>query len=234
MSSKLLKHDFEKYAAYLIISTMILLPLVEFLMSLTGTPFFWQETIVHLLGIFSFLLLIIKIYDEKKIELYLSDILIITLFLFAVLSLIFTKDWSQSFMNNRPDYREDIGVYFSYYCVAILASRISKTALRSKIIRVFYILGIIEIIVGILQFGGFWMYAPLFDPHAKQYESSFGISEWAFGFTEHFNFFAALVVVFTALSAGKFLICEKKLKPKYFFMNVFCFFGIMTTYTRIG
>ena len=40
--------------------------------------------------------------------------------------------------------------------------------------------------------------------------------------------------MFTALSAGKYLICEKELKKKYLFMNAFCFFGIMTTYTRIG
>ena len=235
MINKLIQQDFEKNAAYLVIGVMVLLPLVEFIMSLTGTPFFWQETIVHLLGMISVLLLIIKISKEKKIEIYLSDILLAALFIFEVLSLIFTKDMSQSFANSRPNYREDIGVYFSYYSTALLASRIVKTEFRSKIIRTFYILGIVEIIVGILQFFGLWMYAPLFDPHTPTWEkSAFGVSEWAFGFTEHFNFFAALVVVFTALSAGKYLICEKELKKKYLLMSAFCFFGIMTTFTRIG
>lgn len=235
MIAKLINQDFEKNASYLVIGVMVLLPLVEFFMSLTGTPFFWQETIVHLLGMLSVLLLTIKISKEKKIEIYLSDILLATLFLFAILSLIFTKDMSQSFANSRPNYREDIGVYFSYYSTALLASRIAKTEYRSKIIRTFYVLGIVEIIVGILQYYGLWMYAPLFDPHTPTWETSaFGTSEWAFGFTEHFNFFAALVVVFTALSAGKYLICEKELKKKYLLMSAFCFYGIMTTYTRIG
>ena len=235
MIHKLIQQDFEKNASYLVIGIMVLLPLVEFIMSLLGTPFLFQEHLVHLLGMLSALLLLIKISKEKKIEIYLSDILLFVLFAFAVLSLIFTKDWSQSFANDRPDYREDLGVYFSYYSTALLTSRIIKTEFRSKIIRTFYILGIVEIIVGILQFFGLWMRAPLFDPHTPTWEiNAFGTSEWAFGFTEHFNFFAALVVVFTALSAAKYLICKKELKKKYLFMNAFCFFGIMTTYTRIG
>ncbi len=225
-------YDLETLATGLIIGTMVLLPIVEFIMSLLGQPFCYQEGIVELFGYASFILLILNLSKRKEIEIHLSDILLIALFLFAILSLIFSKDLEQSLYGEKYDYREGITVFFSYYCVALLASRIAGTAHRKKIVQTFYVLGIIEIGVGILQYFGLWMYPPL---HLPEFENNISdTAQWAFGFTEHFNFFTALVIIFTALSAGKFLICEKRLKLKYFLASAFCFFGVMTTYTRIG
>ncbi len=226
--------DVEAVAAKLVIVSLVLLPVVEFFVSLLSKQFFLQEEIVEIFGLLSFAGVGVMMWRNKKIEIYLSDILLGMLFGLAIISFIFSKDIMQSIFGHNYDYRETILVVFSYYSVAVLTSRISNTHYRKKILHTFFVLGIIETLVGILQFLGCWPFAPLFDPHTSAGESAWGVQEWAFGFTEHFNFFAALTVVFTALAAGRFLICEGKRSVKYFLLAGFFFFGVMTTYTRIG
>lgn len=227
--------DLEVIATGIIIVAMFLLPLTEFFMSLRGEHFLFQEEIVEGFGIVSFVYVVFMMYKNKKVEIYLSDILLCMLFGFAVLSLLFSKDMQQSLYGDSYNYREGILVYFSYYSVALLASRIQNANYRRKLIYAFFIIGIVEILVGILQFAGCWPYPPLFDGEVAVGESSFGVREWAFGFTEQYNFFAALAVVFSALTAGETLLSTgRKRWRRWLALSGVCFFGIMTTYTRIG
>ncbi len=228
------KLNLEKISAVLIVVSMILLPAVEFVCSLFAQHFMFQEDIVIIFGALSFICVLLLALKKRKFEFYKSDILIALLFFFAVLSLIFTKDMEQSLYGNKPEYREGILVYFSYYSVALLASRIVRTDYRKLILKVFFGIAVVETIVGILQFSCLWPYPPLFDGAVDVGESAFLVQNWAFGFTEHFNFFAALTVVFTGLTAGLYLTAVGKEKKFYLFLTGFCFFGSMTTYTRIS
>lgn len=228
------KLNLEKISALLIVVSMILLPASEFVCSLFAKHFYFQEDIVILFGSLSCICVLLQALKRKKIQFYKSDILIALLFFFAVLSLIFTKDMNQSLYGNKPSYREGILVFFSYYSVALLASRVVRTEYRKLILKTFLGIAIVETVVGILQFSALWPYPPLFDGEVDVGQSSFLVQNWAFGFTEHFNFFAALMVVFTGLTAGLYLTTEGKMRKFYLFLTGFCFFGVMTTYTRIG
>lgn len=224
----------EKIGAILLIIGMILLPSVEFICSLSANHFMWQEEIVILLGASSFICILLLALQRQQIAFYKSDLFIGLLLLFAILSLIFTKDMHQSLYGNKPSYREGILVFFSYYSVALFASRIIKTDYRKWILKIFLILGIVETFVGILQFNGLWPYSALFGDTVPIDECAFGYPTWAFGFTENCNFFSALTVIFTGLGAGLFLISEGKKRLLYLALTSFCFYGVLTTYSRLG
>lgn len=228
------KLNVEKLITILIISGMILLPVVEFVCSLFAKHFYYQEEIVVLLGELSFLFLLFLALKKQRISIYKSDILLALLFFFAILSLIFTKDMTQSIHGNKLFYREGILVFFSYYSVALLSSRILKTDYRKLVLKVFLGIAIVQTLVGILQFYGIWPYPPLLGDTVEVGENAFGIPTWAFGFTENCNFFAALTVIFTGLTAGLFLISEGKKRIIYLLLTAFCFYGVIVTYSRLG
>lgn len=228
------KTDLEKLSTIFLIAGMLLLPAIEFVGSLFANPFLLQEEIVVLMGTSAFICVLLFILKKQQLHLYKSDLFIGLLFFFAILSLAFTKDINQSIYGHAPNYREGLLVFFSYYSVALLASRIIRTDYRKWILKTFLILGIIEIIVGILQFNGIWPYPALFGNTVAVGENAFGYPTWAFGFTENCNFFSALTVIFTGLTAGLFLISEGKKQLLYLFLTAFCFYGVLITYSRLG
>lgn len=234
MKSLTIKTEIEKLGTILLIAGMILLPVVEFICSLSANHFMWQEEIVILMGATSFICILLLALQRQRITFYKSDFFIGLLLLFAILSLIFTKDMHQSLYGNKPSYREGILVFFSYYSVALFSSRIVKTDYRKWILKTFLILGITETLVGILQSNGWWPYSVLFDNMIPIDENAFGVPHWAFGFTEHRNFFSALTVIFTGLSAGLFLLSEGKKRLLYLILTSFCFYGVVITYSRLG
>ena len=74
------------------------------------------------------------------------------------------------------------------------------------ILKTFFGLAIVETFVGILQFNGLWPYPAYLSDTVAIGESAFGFPTFAFGFTENSNFFGALTVIFTVLTAGMFLL----------------------------
>ena len=234
MKNLLSKLNMEKIITILIIVAMILLPVVEFICSLNAKHFYYQEEIVVLLGEVSFLFLLFLALNKGKISIYKSDILLIVLFGFALLSLIFSKDIEQSLNGGKLFYREGILVFFSYYCVALLSSRILQTNYRKLILKAFLGLALIETFVGIFQFFGIWPYPALLGNTVEVGENAFGIPTWAFAFTENCNYFAALAVIFTGLTGGAFLLSEGKKRILYFILTAFCFYGVVVTYSRLG
>ena len=140
----------------------------------------------------------------------------------------------QSLYGNKFSYREGILVFFSYYCTALLSSRILQTNYRKLILKAFLGIGLVETFVGILQFFGWWPYPALVGNTVAVGENAFGIPTWAFGFTENCNFFSALTVIFTGLTAGAFLLSTGKKRVLYLVLTSFCFYGVVLTYSRLG
>ncbi len=234
MENLIKKLDIEKLSTILIVAVMALLPLTEFICALLDQPFLFQEELVLLLGMCSVILLLLMALKKSQIQFYKSDILIAAMFFFAILSLIFTKDMEQSLYGHHPTYREGILVFLSYYSVAFLASRIIDIKNRKWILKTFLVLAIIETFVGILQFNGLWPYPAYFGDTVAIGESAFGFPTWAFGFTENSNFFGALTVIFTGLTAGLFLLSKGKIRVLSLFLTAFCFYGVITTYCRLS
>ncbi len=228
------KLNVDTLSTIIIIMSMVLLPVTELICAHFNQPFLLQEDIVIYLGIYSVICLLLMILKNSKIRFYKSDIIIAVMFLFAVLSLIFSKDMYQSIHGNKLSYREGILVFFSYYITAFLASRIGDTKNRKLILKSFFFLAIFETLIGILQFNGLWPYPALFGGTVHIGESAFGLPAPAFGLTENSNFFAALAVIFTGLTAGLFLLAKGKMRILYLFLTAFCFYGVITTYSRLG
>ena len=228
------KLNIEKLGALLIIICMALLPATELVCALLDQPFLLQEDTVIFLGLWSVILLLLMVLKNSEIRFYKSDIIIAVLFFFAILSLIFTKDMEQSLYGNKLSYREGIMVFFSYYITAFLASRIVDIKNRKKILITFFVLAMFETLIGILQFNGIWPYPALFGDTVHIGESAFGFPTGAFGFTENSNFFAALAVVFTGLTAGLFLLSKGIFRRLFLFLTAFCFYGVIATQARLG
>lgn len=234
MKNMINKLNIEKLCTFLIISSMVLLPVTELICALLDQPFLLQEDTVIFLGLWSIILLLLMILKNSEIRIFKSDIMIAGLFIFAIISLIFSKDMEQSLYGNKVSYREGIMVFFSYYITAFLASRIINLKNRKWILKTFFILAIFETLVGILQFNGLWPYPALFGDTVHIGESAFGFPTAAFGFTENCNFFAALTVIFTGLTGGLFLLAQQKLQRIFLFLTAFCFYGVITTKSRLG
>lgn len=234
MKSLINKLNMEKLCTYLIIISMIILPTTELICALLDKPFFLQEDTVIFLGLWSVVLLLLMILKNSEIRFYKSDIMIGSLFFFAILSLIFTKDMAQSLNGRSLAYREGIMVFFSYYITAFLTSRIIDIKNRKKILITFFILAMIETFVGILQFNGIWPYPALFGDTVHIGENAFGFPTGAFAFTENSNFFAALAVIFTGLTAGLFLLSNGIFRRLFLFLTAFCFYGVIASKARLG
>ena len=228
------KLNIEKLSTILIMASMILLPLTELICALLDQPFLFQEEIVVMFGTCSLIVLMFMILKNSKMNFYKSDLLIAAMFFFAILSLIFSKDMEQSIYGHHPTYREGILVFLSYYSVAVVASRIIDTKNRKWILKTFFGLAIVETFVGILQFNGLWPYPAYFGDTVAIGESAFGFPTFAFGFTENSNFFGALTVIFTGLTAGMFLLSKGKIRILSLFLTAFCFYGVITTSCRLS
>lgn len=212
-----------------IIISIIIFPLLELIGIFFKQQFFMQEEALSLIGIIGVIFLLYYIINcIKRKSIVISDIFFITSILFSIISIITSKSIMVS-LKGHTHYSETPLQVMGYFTLFLIGTNISKEENRIKIIKTFMILGVLEAIVAFMQNFKIWPVVAPFDPEWYK------VSHWAFGFTQHCNFFAPIAIIFTALYATKFMCENSKRKGYLLYMGaILCCFSILFTYTRIG
>lgn len=221
----------EKFYFWFIAAAMVTIPAGEFITELFNRPFISQHYIVAVygcVGFFSTVCFFMKKAKSGKGKLYGSDVFFIMLMLFAMLSLIFSKDIMQS-IGGIYHYNEWIFHHFAYYCLMFGGTMITDGKRRKVLLYVFAAVAFFHCIFAFPQsFGITLSYCYGNIPfHMK--------TKAIYGFTTNCNFFAALSTMFSALSAGLFIFSENgKKRWAFFALYILCFYCCMATTARIA
>lgn len=218
----------KNYTTFIIISILIF-PVLELIGIFFNRQFFMQEEALSLIGAFGIIFLIIYIAKcIKKKNIVLSDIFLVTSILFCIISIITSKSIKIS-LKGHPHYSETPLQVMGYFTLFLIGTNISEEVNKKKILKTLLVLGIIEAAVALLQNFRLWPVLSPFDPGWYKED------HWAFGFTQHCNYFAPIAIIFTALYATKYMCEDNKRKQILTYIGaLFCCFSILFTYTRIG
>lgn len=220
----------EKTFTFLIIFTMFAIPSFELIGNLFGMKYFFQEQIISILGLINAYIILFhfikKIFKKQKFNFVLSDFFIILCFVFCIISLIFSNNFYKSFLGEYA-YSETIFNVICYFSLFILSTLIKKEENKNKIFKSFIILCIFETLIAFLQNFSIWPISSFFDT------SSHINGHFAFGLTQHCNFYAGLSIIFTGISAGAYMY-KKEHNNFYLILTCLACFGTLFTYTRIA
>ncbi len=220
----------EKFQYYYIIAILLLVPVCELVTELLGMTYISQPTILELAGLVGiiqvFCHFVLKV--RGKGSYYPSDIFFVLLVLFSAISLIFSKDITNSVTGY--DYDELPMHFMAYYCLMFAGTQISDKCLRKNILHVFCIVALIQGVVAFFQTFGFRIVECLFgaEAHAK--------NNLAYGLTHNSNWFAGISCVFCAVALGMFMFSDKKRLKRYIYLalGALSFYVSLCTGARIA
>ncbi len=212
-----------------IIISILIFPILELIGIFLNQQFFMQEEALSLIGCIGIVYLIFYIINcIKRKHVVLSDIFLILSILFCIISIITSKSIKHS-LTGHYHYSETPLQVMGYFTLFLMGTNISKEENKKKILKTFLILGIVEAIAALMQYFKIW-------PVPSPFDSKWYLEDrWAFGFTQHCNYFAAVAIIFTSLYATKFMIeDDKEKKWKIYCGAILCCSSILLTFTRIG
>ena len=190
---------------------MLIIPLSELITEIIGYPFVTQPVILQIYGVAGLLMaisgLICKRQDKKY---YPSDIFFILLVFFAIVSLLFSKNISNSIYGF--DYDELPAHFMAYFSLMFAGTMINDNKLRKNVLITFCIVAALQGVIAFFQTLGIRITDCYFDPewHARD--------NLSFGLTQHNNWFAGLSTVFAAAAIGMFVFTSKKKKISYIYL----------------
>lgn len=191
---------------------MLLMPIAELISELLGTNFVTQPTILSLYGIAGLFIVVMNLLDryKKKQAFYPSDIFFILLVLFAVISLVFSKDIYNSTVGWAYD---ELPMHFmAYFSLMFAGTMITDDGSRKKVLYAFVIIAAIQGVVAFLQTFGIRITECFYDTEWHEAENL------AYGLTQHNNWFAGLSTIFAAACAGLYIFGDKKKKLTYLYL----------------
>lgn len=190
------KYLTEKNLTRLICGMILGFPVLELICVPFNAPFLLQELFLKLCGYILLLFFLFRYIASAKHRLCLSDLLLISSAIFAVISIVTSLDISQS-LHGRPNYSETPLQTLGYFMGFFACSQIEKTENKKKIMYAFAGMFIMEMIVGTLQKMQVWPWKDIWGT------SRIGSLELSFGLTENSNFYGTLCV----LAVG-FFMCQ--------------------------
>ena len=216
----------EKFYAIYISTLMILIPLGEFIAELFDVQFYAQQYIVAVYGVVGIVSVMFFFLEKSKApQFYRSDIFYVSLLLFAVISLIFTKN----ILAGTGGSGEWLIHFAAYFSLMFAGTMIESAELRKKVICVFAASAIFNCLVAFPQSFGLRIMDCLTVPEYHNLLNA------VFGFTHNCNYFAGLCTLFIGLSAGLFIFSEKT-SAKWLSLALYalCFYCAIATTTRIA
>lgn len=216
----------EKFYAFYIMTLMLLIPAGEFISELFGMQFVNQQYIVAVYGAAGIVSVMFFFLEKSKAPLfYPSDIFYASLFLFAVISLVFT----QNILFGTGGGGEWLIHYAAYFSLMFAGTMIESAALKKRILFTFAAAALFNCAVSIPQSFGL----RIMDCFSEtEYHNLFNA---VFGLTQNCNYFAGLCTIFVGASAGLYIFSEKKsAKWLSLALYVLCFYCIIATTTRIA
>lgn len=217
----------ERFFYYYIITVMLLLPITEFFVELHSERFTSQPIIVEMagyVGIFAFLTHFVR---HQKIKYYLSDLLYFFLFIFALLSAVFTINKDATWHGFYYD--EWLFNFVAYFSLMLAGTMIEDKGMRKNIIAVFVIVTVIQAVTAALQTCGVLLMECYYDTGVTMEK------KMAYGLIQHSNWYAGLSVLLFACTSGVFLFTGNKfIRNAAYAISMLCFYTLMSAEARLG
>lgn len=216
----------ERNFTVFIILTLVLIPLGEFATNIHGVSFESQPVIVAFAG-WAGAIMTVSYFIKKRRKYYLSDIFLLTLFIFAIISYVFSHDRIATVFGFYYD--EWLIHYIAYFTLMFAATNVKKLQYKKYILAAFVAVTIIDIVPSLLQSVGMWPQYSFFDPEWHETD------KLTYGLTQHCNFYAGIATLFTACCTMLYLFAKKKKTRNILFVvNLLSFYCSICTNTRIA
>lgn len=211
------KNDLERIIYYIVLILIIGLPAIKllsyilFLNNIVDNTFVINH--VYLLWVIIPPLIIIYLIGmfTKKFKFTYADYIIYVLIIFAILSTIFAVNTNISIFGEEYRYEGLLSI-ISYYLIFLNVKNISNKKYKDNIIYTFLIVGVFQVIYGILQ-----VYTDF------SFIKHFSKSYMAMGLCGNPNFFGSYIIMQLMLSISLYLIERKN---KYLLLTIIFFIGL--------
>ncbi len=217
----------ERFFFYYIITVMISLPVFEIFDERHSQPFASQPIIVEIAGFIGIFAIIVHFLRHQKIKYYLSDLLYLLLFVFALLSAVFTMNKQATW--HGFNYDEWMFNFVAYFSLMFAGTMINDKQMRKSILNVFILVTVIQSVVAALQTCGIYMIECYYDTDLiLELKRSYGL-------TQHSNWYAGLSVLMFACTSGIYLFTQSKLiRNITFAISMLCFYTLLSTEARLA
>ena len=218
----------EKAFYWLIMITMISLPICELLVEQHERNFEGQPIIVEAAGIVGVVMVVLRLLRNKgeEAKYYMTDVLFFFLILFAGFSLAFSENQLESVRGY--DYDEWLTHFMAYFSLMYAGTMIEDKKLRKNILKAFIFILVIQGFIGMLQSFGYEFTNAFFDG-----EKSTKL-RLAYGLTPHFNWYSALMTLATGCAIGLCIFAESSKRFAVFFvLTALGVYAMLSTETRL-
>ena len=217
----------ERFFYYYIISVMLALPITEIFDEFHSQAFASQPIIVEMAGYFGIFAFITHFLRHQKIKYYLSDLLYFLLFIFALLSAVFSINKQETW--HGFNYDEWLFNFVGYFSLMLAGTMIQSKQLRKNILSVFVIVTIIQSIVAALQTVGIYIVEAYFDTTTTME------NKITYGLIQNFNWYAGLSVLLFACTSGVFLYTNNKaVRNITYAVSMLSFYTLLSANSRLA
>ncbi|MBP3622363.1 MAG: O-antigen ligase family protein [Lachnospiraceae bacterium] len=221
---KFWKRDEENVYTGLLCFFLVSIPVVELISEILGRTYYYQESLVRFIGIALLLVSMIFLFTKKTHIFVISDLFLALSVLFSIISIIFSQDLEASLTGAYLHNAEDPLQVLAYFMIFFMATQVSRIENVKKIFVAILIVMSLQVIPGFLQHFDAWPYE---DFLGREVPGSYGL-------TQHYNYFASLMVMFSALSTMVFILKKNKYKCLWFGIATFCFLVTMYSWCRLA
>ncbi len=218
----LAKLSSDKVFCYISMALLLFLPVAEIITevlikakvkipNMRLYPSYFQPYIVGLFGGILALAVILNIVSRivnGKFKLFAADIFFFTLFLFMMLSCIFSVN-PGVFAGGSRFYCERPEIFLCYFCLYFAGSMISDPKLRKKLLTAYVIVALIQGVVAFLQTFRIDICYCLFASNRVSNTTPYGL-------LQNTNFYGTLSCLLTAVTSGLFIFSSKLGRSKVF------------------
>ncbi|WP_028518384.1 O-antigen ligase family protein [Ruminococcus flavefaciens] len=217
----------EKFFFYYIITVMISLPVMEIFDEMHSQTFASQPIIVEIAGYLGIFVIIVHFLKHQNIKYYLSDLLYLLLFVFALLSAVFTLDKFATW--HGFDYDEWMFNFVAYFSLMFAGTMINDKHMRKCILNVFILVTVIQSVIAALQTCGIYLIECYLDTDLIM------DLKRCYGLTQHSNWYAGLSVLMFTCTSGIFLFTQSKLiRNITYAISMLCFYTLLSSEARLA
>ena len=217
----------EAFFFYYIVFVMISLPVTEIFDEMHSNCFVSQPIIVEMAGYVGIITFIVHFLKHQGIRYYLTDVLYLLLFIFALLSALFTQDKDATWFGFYYD--EWFSNFIGYFSLMLAGTMIQEKQLRKSIIKTFLVVTAIQVTISIFQTFGIIIIEP-------NRGSEITIQrKIAYGLTQNSNWYGGLSVLLFACTAGIFLFTSNKITRNIMYViSMLCFYTLISSEARLA
>lgn len=203
---------------------MVSFPLVELYSEITHRTYMFQDSLLQGVGILLCIYLFVDFKRRKSHRLVWSDVFILLSILFSVISIIFSMDPYESLTGYEDFTAEGPGQVLGFYMVFLLASSIDNAQYKNNILYAFFAVCLFHTIPAIMQRFDVWPYESF---RHREVAGSYGL-------TQHFNYFAPLAIMFSAMSSILYIKKDAKAKAFWYVSSMILFIVALYSWCRIA